>query len=69
MNRKIRMLAAVLSAFIFNIGCAHFRKDCPELKCLPDEWLKCNTQVTDSGKYSSSGAEENMPILRVSDTR
>ncbi len=69
MNRKIRMLASVLLAFIFISGCAHFRKDCPELKRLPDEWLECNTQGTDSGKYSFSGAGENMPILRVSDAR
>ncbi len=69
MNRKIRMLAAVLLAFIFISGCANFRKDCPEPKRLPDEWLECNTQGTDSGKYSSFSAGENIPILRVSDAR
>ncbi len=69
MNRKIRMLAAVLSAFILITGCAHFRKDCPEPKRLPDEWLECNTHGTDSGKYSSSSAGEEIPILRVSDSR
>jgi hypothetical protein len=37
MSKKTCRLAAALSAFIFIIGCAPYRKDCPEPKRLPDE--------------------------------
>ena len=69
MSKKIQLLTALLLAFVFITGCAHYRKDCPEPKRLPDEWLECNAHRNDSGKYSSPSAGEMASILRVSDAR
>lgn len=62
------MLTAILLASIFNIGCAHYSKDCPEPKRLPDEWLECNDHRSDSERYSflSSGELGKSPSFESS---
>jgi hypothetical protein len=58
MSKRTFRLLAILLAFAFVTGCAHYRKDCPEPKRLPDEWLECNGHRFDSGKYALQRAGE-----------
>ncbi len=58
MNKGKYMLAALLALFIFIAGCAHFRKDCPEPKRLPDEWLECSDHRSGSERHSPLSAGE-----------
>jgi hypothetical protein len=54
--KKTPILTSLLLAFIFATGCAHYRKDCPEPKRLPDEWLECSDHRSDPAKHSSLSA-------------
>ena len=58
MVKKTWILTALLLAFIFVTGCAHYRTDCPEPKRLPDEWLECNDHRSAYEQYSSLSTGE-----------
>ncbi len=48
MIKKTRVLTPLLLARILITDCAHYRKNCPEPRHLPDELVGCNDHRSDS---------------------